>query len=75
MTRVNGLRAPDYFRLDFRVDRTFTVHNKPLLVYGGFQNVTNRKNYASINWDRGANKPYEAKQQGLFPTFGMDWRF
>ena len=27
---ANAVRAPDYFRLDFRVDRTFQVRGKPL---------------------------------------------
>ena len=73
--RANGVRAPDYARVDFRVDRTFTVRDKPLLVFAGLQNATNRKNFQSIAWN-----PYERRQQvehqlGLFPLIGLDWRF
>ena len=32
LTRVNGGRAPDYVRVDMRVDRTFTVGGQPLNV-------------------------------------------
>jgi hypothetical protein len=32
LARVNGLRAPNYYRPDFRIDRTFTVRDKPLLL-------------------------------------------
>jgi hypothetical protein len=72
---VNDERAPDYFRLDLRVDRTFTVRDKPLIVFFGVQNVTNRKNFAQISWDRIANVPDVNDQLGLFPLIGLDWRF
>jgi hypothetical protein len=35
-------RAPDYGRVDIRVDRTCTVGGRPLNVFFGVQNVTNR---------------------------------
>jgi len=75
LSRVNGVRAPDYFRLDFRLDRTFTVRDKPLLVWLGVQNVTNRKNFAEASWNREANRLRIGDQLGLFPLVGMDWRF
>lgn len=75
LNRVNDERAPDYFRLDVRVDRTFTVRDKPLIVFFGVQNVTNRKNFAQISWDRIANVPDVNDQLGLFPLIGLDWRF
>lgn len=73
--RVNGERAPDYFRLDFRVDRTFTLRDKPLIVFAGLQNATNRKNFAQVNWDRRLNQQYLSYQLGIFPLVGLDWRF
>lgn len=73
--RVNGERAPDYFRLDFRVDRNFTVRDKPLIVFAGLQNATNRKNFAQVNWDRRQNQQYLSYQLGIFPLVGLDWRF
>lgn len=74
-SRVNGERAPDYFRLDFRVDRTFTMRDKPLIVFAGLQNATNRKNFAQVNWDRRLNQQYLSYQLGIFPLVGLDWRF
>jgi len=75
LQRVNAERLPDYARLDVRLDRTFLVRDKPLLVFIGAQNVINRKNLASYSWDRRANTIQENEQIGLFPLIGMEWRF
>ncbi len=75
LNRVNAERAADYFRLDVRVDRTFTVRDKPLIVFFGLQNVTNRRNFAQLQWDRVANQQDIGEQLGLFPLIGLDWRF
>lgn len=75
LTQINALRAPDYFRFDFRVDRTLTFRDKPVLVWVGLQNVTNRKNFATASWDREKNVPRVNDQLGLFPLVGLDWRF
>jgi hypothetical protein len=74
-SRINVERLPDYFRLDIRADRTFIVRDKPLLVFLGVQNITNRENVASIQWNRRLQEPLLNKQQGLFPLVGMEWRF
>lgn len=75
LTRVSGERLPDYFRLDLRVDRTLTVWGKPLLVFFGANNVTNRKNVAGYTWNRRLNRQQENEQLGIFPNIGLDWRF
>ena len=75
LTRVNADRAPDYARVDLRVDRTFTVGGQPLNVFLGVQNVTGRRNFASYNWNRRTNSQQFGEQQGLFPILGFDWRF
>ena len=75
LTQVNGVRANDYFRFDFRVDRTFTFRDKPLLVWLGLQNATNRKNFSNASWDRELNVAKVNDQLGLFPLIGLDWRF
>lgn len=75
LTKVNGVRAADYFRFDVRVDRTFTFRDKPLLVWLGLQNATNRKNFSNASWDRELNKVKINDQLGLFPLVGLDWRF
>jgi len=73
--RVNAERLPDYVRIDFRLDRTFTVNDKPLLVFIGVQNIINRRNLAGFTWNRRLNEPRENEQLGLFPLVGLDWRF
>jgi hypothetical protein len=75
LTKVNGVRASDYFRFDFRVDRTLTFRDKPLLIWLGLQNATNRKNFANATWDREKNELKISNQLGLFPLVGLDWRF
>jgi outer membrane receptor protein involved in Fe transport len=75
LSRVNGERAPDYFRWDLRVDRTFTVGGEPLVLFAGVQNVTNRRNFANYNWNRRQNALEFSEQQGLFPILGFEWRF
>lgn len=75
VARVNAVRAPDYLRLDLRLDRTFTVRDKPLLIFFGVQNVTNRRNIAQAAWDRRRNELRFNRQLGLFPLIGMDWQF
>ncbi len=75
LTRVNAERAPDYSRIDIRVDRTFRVGGQPLNVFAGVQNVTNRRNFASYSWNRRTNSQQFGEQQGIFPILGFDWRF
>jgi hypothetical protein len=75
LTRVNAARAPDYGRVDIRLDRSFIVSSQPLNVFVGVQNVTNRRNFASYNWNRGTNTEQFGEQQGIFPILGFDWRF
>ena len=75
LNRVNAERLPDYFRLDLRADRRFTVKGKPVLFFIGAQNITNRKNTAGFTWNRRLNTQLVNEQLGLFPTIGLDWRF
>ena len=75
LTRVNSERAPDFYRLDIRVDRTFMVNEKPLLVFFGFQNITNRENFGGIEWSRRLNRQVFEDSNGLFPLFGLEWQF
>jgi hypothetical protein len=75
LTRVNAGRAPDYGRIDIRVDRTITVGGQPLTLFFGVQNVTNRRNFANYSWNRRTNTQQFGEQQGIFPILGLDWRF
>jgi len=75
LARINGERLPDYFRLDLRADRRFTVRGKPVLFFIGAQNITNRLNVAGYSWNRRTNAQQLNDQLGLFPSIGLDWRF
>ena len=75
LNQVNGLRLPAYARVDVRVDRTFTVRDKPFTVFVGAQNITNRKNIGGLGWNRNSNQAEFGEQLGLFPLVGIDWRF
>jgi len=74
-SRVNAERAPDYFRLDLRVDRSFEVNRQPVAVFAGAQNITNRRNFAGYAWDRRNNTTRISEQLGVFPILGVDWSF
>jgi len=75
LARVNAERAPDYGRVDIRLDRTFTVGGQPLNVFFGVQNVANRRNFANYSWNRRTNSQQFGEQQGIFPILGLDWHF
>ncbi|MDA1184792.1 MAG: TonB-dependent receptor [Acidobacteria bacterium] len=75
LARVNAERGPAYARLDIRVDRAITVGGRPMNLFLGVQNVTNRRNFASYSWNRRTNAQQFGEQQGIFPILGLDWRF
>jgi len=75
LTAVNGARSSDYFRLDLRVERSFTTRTGQLTVFGGAQNVTNRRNFAGYYWSRRTNTVQFQQQMGIFPLVGVDWEF
>lgn len=75
LTRVNGVRAPFYFRADLRIDRTFFAGGRPLIVFAGAQNITNRKNFSQQTWNRATAAIDEGEQLGVFPLIGLEWRF
>ena len=75
LSLVNDRRGPAYVRWDVRVDRTFTVAGRPFTLFGGVQNVTNRRNIGGYTWNRRTNAAEASEQQGLFPIVGFEWRF
>ena len=66
---------PRTFASDVRVDYTVIEGARPLIVFGGVQNVLNRKNFADYSWDSVNSQIRYAGQQGAFPLIGMEWRF
>lgn len=75
LTRVNALRAPDYQRLDFRVDKTLHPWDGNLNLYVGLTNALNRQNYFGYSWNYVLNQPMTKTQLGMFPLCGLEWRF
>ena len=75
LSRVNAERAPDYIRLDLRVDRTLRLGDRVATIFAGVQNVTNRRNFAGYAWDRRNNLPKSLEQLGAFPIVGLEWPF
>jgi hypothetical protein len=75
LARVNAERAPAYVRLDVRADRTFQVNGRPVTIFAGVQNATNRENFAGVQWNRRLNRATISRQLGVFPILGVDWRF
>jgi len=75
LSQVNGLRADDYFRLDARIDRAFTIGGQRVTFFAGAQNLTNRKNFATLGWNRTRNMAEVNEQNGIFPLIGFDWPF
>ncbi len=73
LSRVNAERAPDYFRVDLRVDRTFRVGDRVATIFAGAQNVTKRRNFAGYAWDRRNNRLKSLEQLGAFPIVGLEW--
>jgi len=69
------LRSPDYFRLDLRVERALSDGPRPLMLFAGVQNVTNRRNFSGYSWNRRQSETRFQEQMGLFPLVGFEWRF
>lgn len=74
LSRVNAERAPDYFRLDLRVDWTLRVGERVATIFAG-ANVTNRRYFAGYAWDPRANRLRSLEQLGAFPIVGLEWAF
>ena len=87
LSQLNALRGPFYSRLDFSVSRTFFFKDRPLTVYGGLENATNRQNFLGYAWLQradiyyscnGGNLPscvQEETQMSRFPNFGARYSF
>lgn len=73
LERVNALRLDDIFTLDLRLDRTFQVRGKPVVLFVGVQNVTGRENPTTLLWNRVTNAPEFPTGLGQFPLIGLEW--
>ncbi len=73
LERVNALRLDDVFTVDLRIDRTFKVRGKPVVLFVGVQNVTGRENPTTLLWNRVTNAPEFPSGLGQFPLIGLEW--
>jgi hypothetical protein len=51
------------------------VKQRPLSIFAGAQNITNRVNISGYSWDRRNGGVRTIEQLGIFPLAGMDWQF
>ena len=75
LAAVNTERYDAFFSLDLRMDRTFSIRDQDVVVYGGVQNVTGRENVSSVNWNRVTNRPNELLGLSQVVLAGLEWNF
>ena len=75
LAAVNTERYDAFFSLDLRIDRTFSIRDQDVVVYGGVQNVTGRENVSSVNWNRVTNRPNELLGLSQVVLAGLEWNF
>ena len=73
--RVNTKRYEAYFTLDLRIDRTFSIKGQEVVVYYGLQNVTGRRNPATLLWNRMTNRPEFSYGLTRLLLAGLEWNF
>jgi hypothetical protein len=76
LTKVNALRAPYYSRLDAQINKEIAIGSSHLELYGGVDNILNRRNLLSYAWmpragDRSAKSIGTLWQTPIFPNFGV----
>ena len=75
LSAVNAERYDPYFSLDLRIDRTFSVRDQDVVVYGGVQNVTGRENVTSSIWNRVTNRQNVLFGLSQVVLAGLEWNF
>jgi hypothetical protein len=75
VNQLNTLRAPDYFRLDLRVDRRFGIRRGTLATYLELQNVTGQSNQSVQLWNAKTKKVAYQEQISFLPVVGLNWKF
>ena len=76
---LNGERLGPYHRLDLRLARTWSAPSGEWTVYLDVQNLYDRENAAGfdveIDDDAGVVRLIDEGWPGLFPSFGVVWKF
>jgi hypothetical protein len=75
LSRINAERLPDYTRLDYRVDRHFTIGRTYTTRFVEVLNVYDHKNVARLVWNPKTRSPHEEQQLGLLPLLGVNVKF
>ncbi len=75
LDRVNTMRYDAYFTLDLRLDRSFSVRDREVVMYAGLQNVTGRRNQTTLLWNRVTNRPRFPRGLSQFLLIGLEWNF
>ncbi len=74
-TRANGVRRPDYHRLDIRMDYRAHFEGWNLVTYFEVQNVYARENLFMTVWNEKTHELMNVNQIGFFPVGGVKIEF
>ena len=75
LSQINAERAPEYHRLDLRVDRYFNFPDWSLLVFMDVLNVYNRENVQQFIWNPKTRSRDFIPQYALIPNIGFNVKF
>ena len=75
LEKVNARRYEAFFTLDLRIDRTFSIKGREVVVYYGLQNVTGRRNPTTLLWNRVTNRPRFSYGLARLLLAGLEWNF
>ncbi len=75
ISQYNSDRLPNYYSLDFRVDKRWNFNKWTLVTYIDIQNITGNKNISGYKWNKYTNKIESNESIGVFPTIGINAMF
>ncbi len=77
ITKVNGLRAAAYSRLDFRVEQQRKVRGGTMTWHIGLENALGTNNFYAYTWEPRANPAGVSEQDQMprFPDGGVKYVF
>ena len=75
VSQLNANRAPNYFRMDLRFDNRLPIKGTWLTMYVELQNVTNRLNKTTLDWNPKTGRAQWREQTSFLPVGGINWKF
>ncbi|MEI6739473.1 MAG: TonB-dependent receptor [Gemmatimonadaceae bacterium] len=75
VSQLNADRAPNYFRMDLRFDNRLPIRGTWLSTYIELQNVTNRHNKTTLDWNPKTGRAQWREQTSFLPVGGINWKF